>query len=196
MQSNHVPMNRANRQRGFSLAETLIVLTMIATLMAIGLPRLDPDRYKADAAAVTIRSLLMQAQRDAIVRQHDLIVSIDTANRRLILAYDKNADGIIATTERVRIQALPEGDKYAAPPEYLTEPGLNAYGAVRATTLETIGGFPSVTFRRDGSVSSALELYTTTRRAKPGDFRVTTVVQATGRTAFMRYKGNGWAPAQ
>ena len=44
----------ANRP-AFSLVETLIVLTMMGVILAIGLPRLDPNRYRADAAAVLIR---------------------------------------------------------------------------------------------------------------------------------------------
>ena len=187
----------ARRANGaFTLVETIVVLVLIGVVLSIGLPRIDPNKYKADAAAITIRSLLMQAQRDAIVRQHDLIVNIDTAKSRLILGYDKNDDGVVQVTERVRIQALPEGDRYANPPAYLTDPGMSAYGPIRANAIKQVSGYPSVIFRRDGSVSSALELYTTTVRAKLADYRVVTVVQATGRTGFQRYLGANWTPAQ
>lgn len=184
------------RGAGFSLVEMLIVVSILGLVLAMGLPRIDPNRYKADAAAVTLRSLLMQAQRDAIVRQHDLIVNIDTAKARLILGYDKNDDGNIQMTERVRIQALPEGDRYMRPPSYLTESGMDEYGSYRGNAIKTVSGLPSVIFRRDGSVSSALELYVSTKRAKNSDFRVVTVVQATGRTSFQRYVGTAWKAAQ
>ena len=193
---NRHSSSRRNALAGFTIIEMLVVMALIGVIMAIGLPRIDPNKYKADAAAVTLRSLLMQAQRDAIVRQHDLIVSIDTAKRRLILGYDKNDDGTIQMTERVRLQALPEGDSYATPPAYLSEPGMQEYGGFRGNAIKTISGYPSVVFRRDGSVSSALEIYTKTPRGKAADFRVVTVVQATGRTAFQRYIGGNWTAVQ
>ena len=181
------------QRRGFTMIETILVLVIIATVSAIGLPRVDFFKYRADAAAVQVRSLLMQAQRDAIVRQHDLIVSIDTSGQRLILSYDQNNDGSIVSTERIRVQSLPENNKFSAPPTALSgTSGLNDYGAIRARAVTKMGGYPSVVFRRDGSVSSPLELYTTTARQKPADYRVTTVVEATGRTAILRYTGSTW----
>lgn len=181
---------------GFTLFETLVVMTLIGLIMAIGLPRLDAFKYRADASAVQVRSLLMQAQRDAVVGQHDLIVSIDTTKHRLILGYDKNNDGAIVVFERIRIQTLPEGNRFSRPPVALNTAGLNNYGSIWAEELKTISGYPSVVFRRDGSVSSALELYTTTSRAKATDYRVSTVVQATGRTEYLRYSGAYWKKPQ
>lgn len=174
------------------MVETVVVLVIIGVMASIGLPRLDYFKYRADGAAVQVRALLMQAQRDAIVRQHDLVVSIDTAGRRLILAYDQNNDGVIAKSERLRIQSLPENNRFARPPKSLTSVGLADLGAIRARSVKSVSGHPSVVFRRDGSVSTPLELYTTSARGAPGDFRVTTVVEATGRTAILRYTGSTW----
>ncbi len=190
------PRRSGSARYGFTLFETFIVMVMIGIVMAIGLPRLDTFKYKADASAVTVRSLLMQAQRDAVVGQHDLIVSIDTTKQRLILGYDRNNDGAIVVFERIRIQALPEGNRFAAPPAPVGTPGLTAFGSIYAEALQTVSGYPSVVFRRDGSVSSALELYTTTKRGAPHDYRVSTVVQATGRTEYMRYSGTYWKRPQ
>lgn len=186
---------RAGRY-GFTLIEAVIVLVIIGMITALGLPRLDIQKYKADANATMVRSLLMQAQRDAIVRQHDLIVSIDTVRGRLILGYDQNNDGNVVTTERIRTQTLPEQGRFATPPTPLSTSGMTGYGAIRAELLRTISGYPSVIFRRDGSVSSALELYMTTPRAKNTDIRAVTVVQATGRSAYLRFDGTQWRSAQ
>lgn len=178
---------------GFTLIEALMVMTIVALVAAIGLPRVNAFRYKADAGIVQIRSLLMQAQRDAIVRQHDLLVSLDVEGSRLILGYDRNNDGAVVGSERIRVQTLPEETRFAAPPTPLSgSAGLNDFGAYRAVRVSLVSGLPTFVFRRDGSVSTPLEIYTTTRRADPRDYRVTTVEQATGRTAYQRYNGTSW----
>jgi prepilin-type N-terminal cleavage/methylation domain-containing protein len=182
-------------RHGFTMIETILVLVIIGVVTAIGLPRLDAFKYRSDATAVMIRSLVMQAQREAVVGQHDLIVSIDTAKHRIILGFDKDNDGSIASTERIRTQALPDQSKFATPPTPLS-PDLSDYGSIRAGALQTISGLPSVVFRRDGSLSTVLELYTTSARGRLKDFRVTSVVQATGRTDYLRYDGTAWVKAQ
>ena len=178
------------------MIETLMVLVIMGVLMAIAAPRLDVFKYRADAGALQVRALLMQAQRDAIVRQHDLVVSIDVPRGRLILAYDQNNDGTIASSERIRTQSLPENARFAPPPAPIPGSGLTDYGAIRAQSLRSVSGLPSVVFRRDGSVSTILELYTTSSRAKPEDFRAITVVAATGRTSYLRFNGSSWSQAQ
>ena len=181
---------------GFTMIETLLVLAIIGIVAAVGLPRLDVYKYRSDATAVMIRSLMMQAQREAIVGQHDLIVSIDTLRHRIILGFDKNNDGSIATAERIRTQALPDENRFITPATPLATSGLNAFGPIRADLVTTLSGLPSVIFRRDGSVNTTLELYTTSARNRPKDWRVTTVIQATGRTEFQRWSGSSWVRGQ
>jgi prepilin-type N-terminal cleavage/methylation domain-containing protein len=181
---------------GFTMIETILVLVIIGTVAAIGLPRLDVYKYRSDATAVMIRSLLMQAQREAVVGQHDLIVSIDTVKHRMMLGFDKNNDGTVALTERIRTQALPENSRFSRPATAMSTSGMNDYGAIRAEGLKSVSGYPSVVFRRDGSVSTPIELYTTSARGKATDWRVASVVQATGRTEYLRWNGAKWVTAR
>ena len=52
---------------GFTMIETVIVLLIIGVIAAIGLPKLNIFKYKADTAAIQLRSLLMQAQRVTVL---------------------------------------------------------------------------------------------------------------------------------
>lgn len=184
------------QRNGFSMIELLLVLVIMGVVASIGLPRLDVFKYRSDATAVMIRSLMMQAQREAVVGQHDLIVSIDTLKHRIILGFDKNNDGSIAEGERIRTQALPEQSRFITPSTPLGTTGLSAFGPIRAEFIQTLSGLPSVVFRRDGSVNTTLELYTTSARNRPKDWRVTTVIQATGRTEYQRWNGSAWVKGQ
>ncbi len=184
------------RRTGFTMIETLIVLAIIGLVTAIGLPKLDVFKYRSDATAVMIRSLMMQAQREAVVGQHDLIVSIDTVGHRIILGFDKDNDGSIASGERIRTQALPDQSRFITSSNPLSTSGLNSFGPIRAELIQTTSGLPSVVFRRDGSVNTTLELYTTSARNRPKDWRVTTVIQATGRTEYQRWNGSAWVKGQ
>lgn len=183
---------RSVSRPGFTMVEIILVVVIVGVVMAIGLPRVDALRFRADAGVVQVRSLMMQAQREAVVKQHDLLVSIDTARHRLILGYDRNNDGNVVGTERIRVQQLPENAVFASPPVPLEEPSLPGLGAIRAVKVITVSDMPTVVFRRDGSVSTPLQVYTTVRKGRMQDFRVTTVDQATGRTGFQRYNGSSW----
>src|SRR5262245_11275020 len=80
---------------GFTVLELMVVVTIVSVLMAIALPRVDFGRYKADGRVQIVRKALQQAQRSSLVRQHDVIVSFDTAGSRMRVALDANNDGAI-----------------------------------------------------------------------------------------------------
>jgi hypothetical protein len=65
--------------------------------------------------------------------------------------------------------------------------------AVVGSNVREIDGMPTVTFHRDGSLSSEIEVYMSTLAA-PVRWRAVTVVQATGRTDWYRKSttGNAW----
>ena len=75
---------------GITLLEVLTVMVVIGIVAAIGLPRLDYSRYRADAAVQVVRGTLQQSQRNAIQRQHDIIVSFDVPGRRVRVLEDLN----------------------------------------------------------------------------------------------------------
>ena len=179
------------KPNGFTLVEVLIVMIMVGVIMALAIPRLDLQRYRTDAAIQSVRSVLMQAQRTALVRQYDVVISIDTAKNALRWSEDANNDGTIQASEHKRAYPLNDGVKFVTPPT-----GVN--GAVTSPIvgahLGSMGGLPTITFHRDGAATSNLELYI----AGPADptiaYRAIVLNQGTGRTDFYLYntQANKW----
>jgi prepilin-type N-terminal cleavage/methylation domain-containing protein len=68
-------------RHGFSLAEMLVVLLVIAILLALGIPHLSgaADRAATRAAARELGSLLAGARQRAIHLRAPVVVSLDTA---------------------------------------------------------------------------------------------------------------------
>jgi Tfp pilus assembly protein FimT len=180
------------RRPGFTLAETVVILMLAGIIGVLAYPRIDAGRYKADSVVTVVRSSMQQAQRAALVSQHDIIVSFDLTTGRIRLAWDANNSHVIDTGERVLWNTIASGNKFAKPP-------IGIHGTVDdpivGSNVRLLGDLPTVTFHRDGSLSSELEVYMSTV-SSPIRWRAVTVVQATGRTDWFRKNtnGNAWIP--
>ena len=174
---------------GFSLVEVAVVVLIAGILGVLAYPRIDVGRYKADSVVTTVRSRLQEAQRAALVAQHDVIVSFDLTGNRIRLAWDANNNHDIESTERVTWTSLQGGNRFATPPAGIHGPVNNA---VSGSNVRMLGEMPTVTFHRDGSLSSELEVYMSTV-SSPIRWRAVTVVQATGRTDWFRKNTTGSA---
>jgi prepilin-type N-terminal cleavage/methylation domain-containing protein len=168
----------------FTLIEVLLVLVVAGVLAALAYPRLDVSRYRADAMVQGVRSAMQQAQRQALVGQHDVIVSFDTTAHRVRVIWDANNDQLLTTGEHVKWVSLEPGNHF-------TNPGTGVAGsttkAVEGPGIKIMDGMQTVTFHRDGSLSSDIEVYMTT----PGKgtalvWRAVTVIQSTGRSEWFR----------
>lgn len=187
---------RAGRQgrrdrRGFSLIEMMIVMTLLAILATMAIPKSRTSRYRADAAALLARTLLQQAQRSAITRQSNVIISIDTTYSRIRIVEDYNSNDTLNTTDRVSFRRLEEGARFATPPMGRVGGGA-ATAAVLGSALRTVSGLPGVIFRRDGSASTDLELYVTMRLTVAEEYRALVVAPATGRVDIYKWTGTTW----
>jgi prepilin-type N-terminal cleavage/methylation domain-containing protein len=180
---------RAVGRAGFTLVEVLITLAIIAIIAGFAIPKLDFTSYRSDAAARLVRSAIQQAQRLAIQRQFDVVVSFDTANHRVEIIEDKNNDGVVASDERVTMRPLQEGSVFGAPPSAV---GGGSATAISGTGVRSVNGLPSLTFHRDGAASGDLQVYVTSKRGNPDDFRGLLVTQSTGRVDWYRYVGTTW----
>lgn len=183
------------RRVAYTLVEMMVVLVMISVVAAIALPRVDMGRYRADGLVQIVRKTMQQAQRSSLIRQHDVIVSFDTARQRMRVALDANNDGSISAGEIITWQAFSDGGHFGIPTRSLS--GSSAPSApIVATDLKTVSSMPTVTFRRDGSVSTDVTLYFTTRSGPLTDFRAVTVAEGTGRVDWYRFNGTTWRPGQ
>lgn len=182
---------RVRQSIGFTLIEILIVLIMVGVLLALAIPRLDLERYRTDAAVQGVRSVLMQAQRTALVRQFDVVISIDTVHNALLWAEDANNDGSIQTTEHKRSYPLNDGVVFMVPPVGLdsavTSPVVGSH-------LGSMDGYPTVTFHRDGAATSNLQLYLAGPANPTRTYRAVRLTQGTGRTDWYLFnsQANTW----
>lgn len=177
-------------RRGFTLLELVVVLIMVGIIAGMAVPRLRYDRYRADAGMRVVRSVLQGAQRNAIMRQTNVVVGFDLSNRLLTIVEDTDNDCTHDAGERLTTRPLEDGVKFALPPA--------GYGGTPATPVSganlcTIVGLPAIQFLRDGAASTDLDVYLTSAKALPTDFRLVRVRMATGRTEAYRYGGSTWA---
>lgn len=178
----------------FTLVELLVVLAMLSIVAAMGLPRINTVRYKADAAAQLARTLLQNAQREAITRQNNVILSLDTATNRVRVVQDFNNNDALDASERVTWRRLEEGARFSAPPMGRVD-GAALAVPYAGSALRVVSSLPSVIYRRDGSASSDLELYVTMRVGVANEYRAILVAPATGRVDMFRYTGTAWVRA-
>lgn len=175
---------------GVTIVELVFVVVVMSILAAIALPRVNLHRFRIDAAMRGVQTTLQQAHRAAVLRQHDVVASFDVPGRRVCVIDDVNNNGAADAGERVRWTTLDDGVRFATPPAGIAG---GAIAPVAGSNLVSVGGLPSVIYRRDGSASSEVQAFITSSRPNPTDFRALSVTRSTGRVDWYRYTGSAWA---
>jgi len=177
------------RRLAFTTTEMIAVIVVIGVICGIAIPHINFTQYQVDAAVRTVRMAVQNAQRLAVTRQYNVIVSFDETSNRIRVLEDGNNNNAVDLGERVTWVPLQDGVNFATPPAGINGPVIMP---VDGSDVVTIDGMPSIIFRRNGAGNTDLEVYLTSRRVNPNDFRGVTVLKATGRTDWYKYIGSMW----
>src|SRR5690606_22100764 len=111
--------------------------------------RIDIARIQVNSAMQTVGMALLAAQRDAVAKQHDVLVLFDTTAHHLRIVNDANNNGVIDAGERVRV--LPLDDRVRFGRGGAT---ARAFGGAAVNFARLVDGSPAVVFHRNGSASA------------------------------------------
>jgi prepilin-type N-terminal cleavage/methylation domain-containing protein len=183
---------RSGPNRAFTVIELMIVIAIIGIVAAFAYPKVNFTQFRVDAAARTVRVALQNAERLAVTRQYDVVVSFDTVNSRIRILEDNNNNAVIDAGEHVIYAPLEDSVHFAVPPAGVSgSPSTPITGG----SIKTVDNMPTLIFHRDGAASSDADIYITSKRAQKDDFRCVRVIQSTGRTLWWRYLTGTWEQA-
>lgn len=180
---------RGRRARmGFTLVELLTVMLVIAVSSALVMPRLDWQGRQFRSGVVEVQSILVRAQRAAVLYQHNVVVRFDPTNRQISVQLDADNDGLAQDGEKVTVHALGQGIGFGR----VGHPAL-AWGGEAVSFKDS-----QVTFYRDGSASATSGIYlSSSRRLLTGNYPAETValevIRSTGAVRCLSYVAPAWS---
>ena len=169
-----------------------MVVAIFSVLAALVLPKVRVDNAHVDTAARLIGMSLMSAQRDAVSRQHNVLVVFDTAAHLVKTVWDVNNNGNVDSGEKTRLFMIPDRVVLGRPA------GVSALGSASSSVpvMKSNARGPYLIVQRNGAVDRSVTLYVSTARAMKGgkdkDSRAVIFARATGRPDWYAWTGSKW----
>lgn len=167
----------------------MLVLTLIAIMAAMAIPRLSFLRYRQDAAGRLVQRTMIAAQQTAIRRGVNALLVIDYAASRMLVVEDANGNGAVDSGERTVSWKLAEGSTFAIP--VVSADSYTAYYATGSGISTTSLG-PTITFYPNGSASGDVFVYVGVASGRSDALRAVALTGSTGRSHMYRYVGGSW----
>lgn len=180
---------------GITIVELILVMSLIGIVTSIAAPSMRSERFRMDGSVLTVASTLSAQQRNAVMRQHNIVLAFDTVNGTVRVHYDLDNDNAVDAGENTKLVELDDGSAFGR--------GSTTARPMSSSSISlsnTQDGLPALTFRRNGSASEEAIIYLTSQRWKvaggsayPDDGRAVEIERATGRIRCYSHNTGAWS---
>ena len=188
--TNSGPSRSATRgpTAGFTLVELIYVTIIIGILAMFAMPILNVAKFRMNSAVVEVATELMAAQRNAVLRGHNVVVAIDEDAKWMRIHLDANNDGRIQNGENTKVAQLGPGVTFGRAGASTLTPSTQT-----VTFTQTQGSLKALTFHRNGSASEAGVIYLTHEQINdPHDDRAIQVIRSTAKVKCWNNHTGSW----
>ncbi len=182
---------RTNRA-GWTVVELVVTIGIIGVLTTIAFLRLDVAHVEIGTSIRSVGVALAAAQREAMVKHHNVVVAFDVPAGQIHIHSDDNNDFGVDPGEHTKVITLDDRVVFG-----LAGAPARSFGIDPVVFDRTLNGLPVLVFYRNGSASYGGGFYLTSRRAalNPGQYlgdnHAVEIERATGRVQWWQYSPTG-----
>lgn len=173
---------------GFTLVELIYIVVLLGILAGFAAPFIDVSRFRLNSAVMEVTTELMAAQRNAVLRGHDVVIAFDEDEEWMRIHLDANNDGLIQADENTVVEQLGDGVIFGR------APGATLSASTQSVTFtQKQGSLKALTFHRNGSASEMGYIYLTFARSSlPKSNRAVEIVRSTAKVKCWSYRTDTW----